>query len=367
MNKQPTNGTSEYHEEKPKRFLLKRVSSIDKIFFTQHLEVMIRTGFAAAGALDAISRAVNNSYFKSVILELQKGIERGETLSENLEKYPKIFSEIYISMIRSGEVSGKLDSVLKQLTIQQRKRYELIATIRSALAYPVIVIMAMIVIGTGMAIFVLPRITEIYEDVDVELPLPTRIVIGMSHVLGSYGIFIGAGVVLLVVGFILWYRTKEGKLLWHRFFLKLPVAAPILKKMNLAAFARNFSSLIQTDIPIIETLQIIARTMPLVPYREHLAKASLELEKGVEIHTVLEARSDLFPSPVPDIISIGEQTGTLDSVSGDLASFYEEDVSNTMKGLTTLIEPLLLLVLGVVVGGIAVAVLLPIYSLVQTI
>lgn len=344
-----------------------RVSAVDKIFFTQHLEVMTRTGFPLADALDTIARSIENEYLERVILDIREGIERGEPLSQGLKKYPRIFPEIYTSMIEAGEVSGKLDEVLKQLTIQQRKRHELIAQAKSSLSYPAVVLTAMLVIGTGIVIFVLPKITQIYEDVHAELPLPTRIVIWFSKTMTQYGIWVGVGIILLCVLFVMWYRTEKGKRLVHKLLLRLPIVKTILMKMSLAAFARNLSSLLKTDIPIMETFRIISRTMGSVPYREALSHASEDLEKGIPIHAILEREPFLFPPLVSQIVSIGEQTGTLDTVTAELASFYEEDVAHLMEGLSTLIEPVLMLVLGAAVGGLAVAVILPIYSLVNQI
>lgn len=342
-----------------------RVSAVEKIFFTQHLEVMTRTGFPLADALQTIARSVENDYFKRVILDLREGIERGEPLSQGLKKYPRIFPEIYTSMIEAGEVSGKLDEVLKQLTIQQRKRHDLVSRAKAALSYPAVVLTAMLVIGTGIVIFVLPKITQIYEDVHVELPLPTRIVIWISHTITDYGIWIAAAIVFLIVLFVLWYRSPKGKRVVHKIFLRVPIVKTIVMKMSLAAFARNLSSLLKTDIPIMETFRIISRTMGSVPYREALAKASDDLEKGIPIHTILEREPFLFPPLISQIVAIGEQTGTLDSVTGEVAGFYEEDVAHMMEGLSTLIEPILMLILGVAVGGLAVAVIMPIYSLVN--
>lgn len=353
--------------KKIKNFFLSlhRISGVDKIFFLQHLEVLVRTGFSLSVALETVAQSVTKPFFKTVIFSLQSDIEHGKTFSEGLALYPNLFPEIFRSMVHAGEVSGKLDVALKQLLIQQRKRHDLIVKMKNALTYPIVVLSAMLIIGTGIIIFVFPKITMIYEDATFELPLPTRIVIGLSNLLTQKGLIVLVGIVLLAVIIHLFYRSERGKTLSHRLFLRLPVVGNILKKICLATFARNLSSLLKTDIPINKIFEIISHTIPLIPYRQKLALVGRELEKGVMIYTILDQDPRLFPPLLTRIISTGEKTGMLDSLTEEIAVFYEADVGNTLENLSTMIEPILMLVLGFLVGGFAVSIILPFYKLVE--
>lgn len=344
---------------------LTRITLVNKLFFTQQLEVMVRTGFPLARALRTINVQMENKRFKLIIDQIRKEVERGSPLSKATARYPKVFSETFVSMIAAGEASGKLDEVLKRLTIQLKKSHELRTKVKNALTYPVIVLITMVVVGIVMMVFVLPKITSLYTDVDAELPLPTRMLIGFTDFLVANGIFVALALIILIVLLIRFIRTDQGKRLFHSILLRLPIAAAIIKKLNLANFSRTLSSLLKTDIPIVETFKIISRAASNVLYKEHLARAAEELKKGVSVKETLEKNPDLFPPLITQIINIGEESGTLDSISEEAAIFYEEEVSQTMDNLATIIEPLLMLILGLAVGAVAVAIVMPIYSLVN--
>lgn len=344
-----------------------RISSVQKIFFTQNLEVMMRTGFSLSQALKTLAEQTKQKTFRSIILSLQEDVEKGQMLADAMRKHSNIFSELFINMIAVGEASGKLDEVLKRLTVQLKKDHALITKIRGALTYPIIVIVAMIGISIGMLVFVLPRITTLFTESETTLPLPTRILMGSSDFIRSYGIFLSIGFVGLVVLFIFAIRTPKGKEVWSRIALHLPIAGSIVKKVNLAKFTRTFSSLLETDIPIVQIMEIISRTLGNTLYQQSLIAAADRLKKGETLTESLAGNPALFPPLVTQMFSVGEQSGTLNDVSGEIATFYEEDVDNTMANLSTIIEPVLMLFLGVGVAAIALAVILPIYSISETI
>jgi type IV pilus assembly protein PilC len=342
----------------------KRVTIVQRLFFVQQLEIMVRTGFSLAKALDTISLQIEHPGFKKAILNMREDVEKGTTLSKASAKYPKIFSETFVSMLEAGEVSGKLDEVLRRLTIQLKKSHELRSKVKNALTYPTIVTIAMVLIGLAMMIFVLPNITSLYSDAQANLPIPTKILIGLSNFMAAYAIYVIAGIGLLTFLTIRYAKTEAGKKLFHTLLLKIPVASPIVKKVNLANFTRTLSSLLKTDIPIVETFLIIARSSKNVIYKNALNQAAEELKKGVSVCQTLEKNPNLFPPLITQIINIGEESGTLDATAEDMAVFYEEEVSSTMENLAAVIEPILMLVIGVAVGGVALAVIMPIYSLV---
>ena len=345
--------------------LFNRISRVQKIFFTQNLEVMVRTGFSLSKALKTLALQTPNKNFRKVISDLQHDVESGQTFTNALSKHKKVFSELFVNMISAGEVSGKLDESLKNLTVQIRKEHELITKVRSALTYPAIVVIAMIGIGIAMMIFVIPQMMAIFEEMEAELPLPTKILMGLSTFITSNGIIVA--IVLVIVIFILSriVRTKKGKFVFHRILLKTPILANVLKKIYLARFARTLSSLLKTDIPIVQTFEIIAKILGNVHYKEAMNNSAQKVKKGISIVKTLEEKSELFPPIITQMISVGEESGSLDTISEEIANFYEADVDQTMSNLSVIIEPVLMLVLGAAVAVMAMAIILPMYSLVE--
>jgi type IV pilus assembly protein PilC len=224
----------------------------------------------------------------------------------------------------------------------------------------------MIGIGTGMMVFVVPKITSVFEEVHATLPLPTRILVATSHFLVTNGIWVALAAIVLGALFVQAIHMPKGRHLWHSLLLKLPIVNPILKKINLAKFSRTFSSLLKTDIPIVQAFHITASTLGNVLYREAVEEAAEQVKKGAPVATIIKAHPKLFSPLITQMIAVGEETGTLDNVLDELAIFYEDDVDRTMGSLATIIEPILMLLLGGGVGGIAVSIMLPLYSLSET-
>jgi len=346
---------------------LQGVSTVQKIFFTQNLTVMLRGGFSISRAMGTLALQSSGRYFRKVILGLKGDVESGISFSQALRKYPRIFSDLFINMIAAGEVSGKLDEVLRSLTKQLKKEHQLISKVRGAMTYPVIVVIAMIAAAIAMVTFVIPKLLVVFEESKTTLPLPTRILIAITNGFQHYGLWIGLGVLGLIILLIWVGRTSRGHWVYDQILIVTPIVGPIVKKINLARFTRNLSSMLATDIPIIQTFQIIGRTLSSAHYRQAVEQAGQALKTGASVAKVLERYPKLFPPLVQQMISVGEESGTLDDVSNELAIFYEEDVDQTMANLSTIIEPVLLLFLGAGVAGIAVSVLLPMYSLTEAI
>jgi type IV pilus assembly protein PilC len=346
---------------------LSRIPTVQKIFFTQNLAVMIKTGFSLAMALNTLSQQSSNKKLQSVIVEIKADVENGVSFSNALSKHPGIFSELFVNMIAAGEASGKLDEVLGYLTNQMRKEHALIAKVRSAMMYPTVVVVAMVGIGIVMMITVVPQITSIYTESELDLPLPTKILIFVSNLMTHQGIFIAIGAAALVYAFLRFKKTKKGKKYWDTIMLKVPLLGNVIKKINLARFTRTLSSLLKTDIPIVQTFQIISKTLGNSLYREAMVEASESVKKGISIVKTLETKPKIFPAVVTQMIAVGEESGTLDNISEEIANFYEDDVDQTMSGLSSIIEPILMLVIGGVVAVVALAVLMPMYGLVQAV
>lgn len=338
-----------------------------KIFFVQQLGVMIKSGISLAVALKTLAEQTNSKSFRKILVDIQKGVEKGNLLSKGLEQYQSAFGDLFVNMIKAGEASGKLEDVLKQLFIQMKKDNEIISKVKGAMIYPIIVITMMVAIGILVLIYVIPTISGIFLELNVTLPLPTRLLIAASQFAVAYGIFIVIGSILAFVAFNRITKTAQGKLKFHQLLIKLPVAGGIIKKINLARFCRTLSSLLKTDIPIVQSFEITSRILGNVLFKNALLEAKEKIKKGINIKDSLNPYSNLFPPVVLQMISVGEETGSLDEILEESASFYEEDVRQTMENLPSIIEPLLMVVLGVGVGGMAVAVIMPMYSLSQSI
>lgn len=339
----------------------------EKIFFIQNLQVMVRVGISLAAALRTLAEQTTHKRFRIVIHDLYARVEKGTPFARALSAHPNIFPDLMVSMIESGEVSGKLDDVLKHVTEQLKKDHELISKVRGAMLYPSIIVVAMGGIGTAMMVFVIPKLLNIFSEFNAELPLPTRVLIAASKFTTKNGPYLALALLLCVVGVRLWIKkTERGKKLFHGLLLHLPIFGAIIKKVNLARISRTFSSLLTTDIPIVQTSTITAKTIANIHYRIALADLSEKLKKGSQVSQVLASYPHLFPPVVSQLARVGEESGSLDNVLGELASFYEEEVDQIMKNLPSVIEPLLILILGVGVGAMAVAIIMPMYSLTQT-
>ena len=354
-------------QEKIDKFLnrFRKVPLTQTIHFCRNLQVMIRAGLSLSVGLKTLIRQTDNKKLKSILEDIYQEVEKGGTLADSLARYPDTFSELFVNMVRAGERSGKLEGVLGQLAVQMKKTRDLIAKVKGALMYPTFIIVATVGIGLFVFLFVVPKITKVFEELEATLPWTTRALIGLSQFLMGYGWLVLIGLVILVILVIRFIATKKGKFLFHQLLLRIPFVGMLLKKINLAKFSRTFSVLLVTDIPIVETLRLTSGILGNVCYRSAIVEVSKEVEKGVPVSEVLQRTPSLFPPIVTQMIAVGEQTGTLDSILADITQFYEEDVERTVANLSSIIEPVLILILGVAVAGIAMAVVMPMYSLTQ--
>lgn len=349
---------------------LAKFSSIpisEKLFFVQHLGIMLKAGISLSVALKTLGRQTGNKRFAGIINDISGNVEKGVSFTESLKPHEKIFGQLFVSMIESGEVSGKLEEVLKRLYIQFKKNHELVSKVKGALTYPAVILVAMTGIGIFMMIAVVPKITAMFKDFNAELPLVTKLLIKLSDSLVANGLLYLIGLVVFILILVQAIKTKKGKYIFHGLLLKLPIFAPIIKKINLARFARTISSLLKTDIMIIKSFQITANVLGNVYYRDALNEMSNKIKKGGTINEVIANYPKLFPPVVTQMIAVGEETGELDYILEELAEFYEGEIDQIMNNLPAIIEPVLILLLGLVVGGMAVAVIMPMYSLTSAI
>lgn len=348
-------------------FTFGRVPLDEKIMMIKNLSVMHSAGLSLADGLKILADQVTNRKLKKVLSEAQFDVESGMPLSSSLAKHPKMFSEIFIQMIRIGEVSGNLDKVLKYLSNQLSKEYDLKTKLKIALVYPIILIVSTFGIGLMLTIFVLPRVIEIFRDFGAKLPLVTRIVFATGEFILNFWLW-----GLIFLGFltiIFWQllRIKQGRKFISALTLKLPVFGKVIKAANLARFTRTLASLIASGIPIVESIEIVGRSLGNPFYSSSIKKVASNVKKGINLTKALSRYPDLFPPLVTRITHVGEKTGKLDSVLARLAAYYEFQVDNFTKNIAQIIEPILLLIIGLIIGLIAISIFGPIYVLVQEI
>jgi type IV pilus assembly protein PilC len=356
-------------KEKGKRKLdisipfLSGVSLEEKLMFVRNLQVMITSGLSLPKALQTLSAQTKSNAFKKALLEIAEEIVRGESFSDSLKKYPKIFSELFQNMIKVGEESGTLDEVLTVLTRQMEREHELKSKVRGALMYPAVIISAMIGIGILMLIIVVPKLADTFKELEIELPLTTKLVIGIGTFLAEKWLL----ALLIIVAFVFLSRLilakREIKRIIDALTLRIPVISPLIKKTNSAYTARTLSSLIASGVPIVRSLEITSGALSNVYFKRSLSEASEKVRKGAKLSEALEPYHNIYPLIIFQMIKVGEETGETSEILSKLAEFFEEEVSNATKNLASVIEPILMLFIGAAVGFFAISMVQPMYSM----
>jgi len=345
------------------RFRLGHISLIDKVLFTRYLEVMLKSGLSLVKSLHILAEQTENRKLKKVIKALYRDLEAGSSLHQAMAKHDTVFSDLYVSVIKTGEASGSLDRSLDQLATQIKKDRDLVKKVTGAMIYPIIVFLAMGALGFVMMTFVLPKLTSVFEEFNTTLPLPTRILIVVSGFMAQYSLWIIIALAILIFFLARFIRSGPGRKIFHQIYLMIPAISGIVKKFNIARFVGNLGSLLSSGLPILKALDIVADALGNVYYKKAV-KASIEnVGKGMSLGKTLAQNPRLFPPVVTQVIQVGEETGSLDNILGRLSTFYEEDVDQSMKNISTIVEPVLMLVMGGAVGAMAVAIIMPIYSL----
>lgn len=343
---------------------LQPISLEEKINFTRNTAVMIGAGLSLTKALDVMSRQAHNPRFKAVILAMGDIVKKGKTFGEALEEYPSIFPKYYQEMVKAGEKSGNLENSLKLVAMQLNKDYALRRKIRSAMMYPLIIFIAMIGIGILMLIYVVPTLVSTFSELGVELPKSTQLVIYVSHTLLTSGLLLLGVVVVLGVLIYRFLKTTRGKNAKDIVFVKLPVIGGINKKFNSARTCRTLSSLVSSGVNILEAISITQGVLQNHLYKTVLDNAKERIGRGETIARAFLDAESLYPPLVGEMIAVGEETGELSKMLLRLAIFYENEVAAATKDLSTIIEPVLMILIGAVVGFFAVSMISPMYSLV---
>ncbi len=344
--------------------LNRKVRSADLLVFTRQLSTIVSAGLPLMQGLDILAEQTEDAGFAAIIDALGKEVESGETFSDSLRKFPRAFPELYVSMVRAGEAGGDLDGVLNQLADYLEETEDLKRRIKSAMTYPVVAFSMIILIAAGLIIFVVPQFAEIFASFGRGLPAPTQILIDTSEFLRqwqSWLIIVGVGVAL-VIGLRLYGKTANGRYTLDSLKLRLPVFGDLLRKVAISRFTRTLSTLTKSGVAILQAMEIVERTSGNEVYARAIRQAAESVRNGETLGEPL-ARAQVFPAMVTRMIGVGEKTGALETMLTKIADFYDSEVRAKVDGLTSLIEPLLIGVMGVVVGGIVVALFMPILQL----
>ena len=339
------------------------VSNLEKVVFTKHLSLMLKAGLTLNETLGVLRDQTNSSKMKKIVGNLLTVVEKGEPLASGLARYPKIFSNFYVHAVRAGEESGDLEENLIHLAEQLLKDFDLQRRVKSAMMYPMVVLGATAILGIALSIVVFPKLARLFKTFKIELPLLTRMLLATTDFLQHYAVYLAILVVALFFLLRWILRRKTIRPYFHKFILKIPIFGKIVKNLNLARFARMLGSLLRSGLPIGKALEITAQTLGNYSYKLNLAKVANEVNQGEKMQKILAVFPELFPPMVCQMVSVGEKSGKLEEVLFYLAEFYEAEVDATTKNLSTILEPVLLVVIGIVVAGVALAIVTPLYQL----
>ncbi len=339
-----------------------RIKTKDLVIFSRQLAVMSSATLPLVQALRILEKQTANPKLRVIVSEIADEVEGGAKLSASMQKYPNVFSDFYINMITSGETSGKLDDVLNYLADEQEKNYDLTSRIKGAMIYPAFILSGLLIVGAVMLIYVVPKLTAVLEEAGTELPLSTKILIGTSHFLAGYWLILLLGIVGLVVLFYSFVRTPRGKHIWHNVQLRIPIVGIIYKHIYLVRFTRSMHTLIVGGVPLTKALQIVSGVVGSAVYENLIRLTIKEVEDGNSIATIFQ-NSNVMPVMMSQMMIVGEKTGRLEEIFSRLSDFYAREVNNLVSNLVTLLEPMIMLVMGVAVGFMVSSILLPMYRL----
>ena len=341
-----------------------KISQKDLVLFSRQLAIMFKSKVPLVESLRVLSQQTDNPDFKEKIMKISEEVEGGTALSKALENFPEVFSSFYIAMVKSGEVSGKLSEVLNYLADHLERKYHLTAKTKGALLYPSLIVFVVILVLLLMIFFVIPQLAEVLTTEKEALPWITMFVINSSAFVRDWGWALFIILVLFVAGFLKYYRTDRGQRFFDREFVKFPLLGPFFKMINVARFAENLSTLISGGLPIAQALETVGDIISNTAYKEVIFKMRDEVRKGVPISAVLSRNPDLFPPVFIQMVLVGEKTGTLDSTLMNIVDFYQKEIDRMIDNALSILEPVLVLVLGLVVAGLMLSILMPLYKMI---
>lgn len=343
--------------------LFGKVPLSEKLMVTRNLQVMIAAGISLPRALRTLSKQAKNKRLKKALFAMADDITKGESFSEVISKHPKIFSELFRSMIKVGEETGGLEKSLGVLAFHIERSHKLRSKVKGALIYPAIVVGAMLIIGVIMVIKVIPQLSEAFEDLEMELPAMTKIIMNMGNYMAAHWYIVVLIFILVPAGLIFASKREGGKRKIDKILLKLPVFSKLITKLNTAYAARTLSSLISGGVSIVEALKITSTTVGNYYFKNSLLKSAEEVKKGKKLSVIIEDYSTIYTPVFIQMLQVGEETGQTSEILAKLSEFLEEEVTNSAQNLSSIIEPILLLLIGGAIGFFAVSMIQPIYSM----
>ena len=334
--------------------------------FTRQFSVMIDAGLPLVQCLEILALQQEHKNFQKILLQVRQDVEAGSTLADAMRRHPKAFDSLYVNMIAAGEAGGILNTILQRLSVYIEKAVKLRSQVRSAMIYPVAVIFIAAIVVAVILLKVIPTFAALFTSLGAELPLPTRVVIYASNFLARYFIFVVIAIAAMAYAIRRYYRTYRGRRVIDGLLLKAPILGTILRKISVARFCRTLATLTSSGVPILESLDITARTAGNAIVEDAILETRKSVEGGKTIVEPLK-ESNVFPNMVVQMIGVGEQTGALDAMLNKIADFYEDEVDVAVQGLVKLMEPVMIFILGVIIGGIVIAMYLPMFTLINKI
>jgi type IV pilus assembly protein PilC len=331
--------------------------------FTRQFATMIGAGLPMVQCLEILGSQTENKELAKVINSVRDGVQGGATLSDSMKRHPKIFDELYTNMVEAGEVGGALDSILVRLAVYREKADQLIRKVKGAMVYPSVVMIVAALVTFGMLTFIVPVFAKMFSGLGAELPGPTKIVLGISHFLSSNILYLLVGMIGLLAAFIYWKRTPQGGLAVDKGMLRTPVLGNLVRKSSVARFTRTLATLLASGVSILEALDITAKTAGNRVVARAINRSVVAIAEGDTITGPLKS-SGVFPPMVIQMIGVGEKTGGLDEMLNKIADFYDEEVDEAVSALTSIIEPVIIVFMGIVIGGIMIAMYLPMFDII---
>ncbi len=341
------------------------IKLIEKISFARHLATMIRAGLSISESMDILAQDSDNPKFKKMLEESKYGLESGKTLSSCLAKYPDVFDNSFVNMVKAGEVSGKLVDSLEQISLKLQQDYDLISKVKSAMMYPAVIFCALILVGLAMLIFVVPRIAAVFDRLNVTIPLATRILLFLSDIFVAKPFISYPIIFALIISAIFFFRSKTGKKTLSYIAHHIPFIKKLANQLDLARFNHTFSLLLKSGLPVTESLDISADVLSNDKVKNTIKGFKKNVTEGASLANSFRSENKYFPTIMVRMITVGEKTGKLDEILEELAIFYRKETEQSLQTISNLIEPILMFVIGVGIGAMVLAIIGPMYSIVQ--
>ncbi|MEE8315214.1 MAG: type II secretion system F family protein [Syntrophobacteria bacterium] len=344
------------------KFLQPKVTEKDIVVMTRQFATMIDAGLPLVQCLEILFSQQDNKTFKRILKNIKEDVEEGSTFADALKQHPDVFDDLFVNLVAAGEIGGILDIILNRLAAYIEKAAKLKKKVKGAMTYPIVVMVIAIMVVAVILIFVIPVFESMFADFGKALPVPTQIVVAMSDLLKNYILYLIVGFVLLVFAFRRFYKTDKGRALVDKLVLKVPVFGMLIRKVAVAKFTRTLGTMISSGVPILDSLDIVAATAGNMTIEEAIRETRRSISEGRTIAEPL-ADSEVFPSMVVQMISVGEATGALDTMLSKIADFYDDEVDAAVDALTAMLEPFMMVFLGITIGGLVVAMYLPIFQM----